>query len=61
MKEVEAIETHMAWVFLAGESAYKLKKPVRFDFLDFSTLALRRDDSHREVEVNRALAGGVYH
>src|SRR3974390_1407787 len=34
-------ETHMSWVFLAGERAYKLKKPVRFSYLDFSSLARR--------------------
>ncbi|MEX2402134.1 MAG: hypothetical protein WD423_15290 [Rhodothermales bacterium] len=61
VSEVDDIETHMNWVFLAGTSVYKLKKPVKLDFLDFSTLELRRDDCRREVEVNRALAGGVYH
>jgi aminoglycoside phosphotransferase family enzyme len=40
-------ETHMSWVFLAGESVYKLKKPVRFPYLDFSTLA-RREAACRE-------------
>ena len=58
--EVEAIETHMAWVFLAGERAYKLKKPVRYDFLDFSTLEGRRRDCEEEVRLNRRLAPDVY-
>ncbi|MCX7892688.1 MAG: hypothetical protein N2544_10040 [Burkholderiales bacterium] len=57
---VEAIETHMSWVFLAGDCAYKLKKPVRHDFLDFSTLELRRADCEEEVRLNRRLAPGVY-
>ena len=57
---VEAIETHMAWVFLAGAFAYKLKKPVRFEYLDFSTLERRRDDCREEVRLNRRLADGVY-
>ena len=35
--KVECIETHISWVFLTDRFAYKLKKPVRFDFLDFST------------------------
>ena len=39
--EVEAVETHMSWLFLAGDRVLKLKKPVRFPFLDFSTLAAR--------------------
>ena len=34
---VRRIETHMSWVFLAGDRVYKLKKPVRFDYLDYST------------------------
>ena len=57
---VEAIETHMSWVFLAGEHAYKLKKPVRHDFLDFSTPELRRADCEAEVRLNRRLAPDVY-
>ena len=57
---IEAIETHMSWVFLTGRHAYKLKKPVRHDFLDFSTLAARRADCEEEVRLNRRLAGDVY-
>lgn len=58
--EVEDVETHMAWVFLAGRRAYKLKKPVRYPFLDFSTLEARRCDSEEEVRLNRRLAPHVY-
>jgi aminoglycoside phosphotransferase family enzyme len=57
---IEARETHMSWVFLTPDHAYKLKKPVRYDFLDFSTLELRRRDSEEEVRLNRRLAPGVY-
>ena len=39
---VEAIETHMSWVFLTHDHAYKLKKPVCYSFLDFSTMDARR-------------------
>ena len=39
--QVELIETHISWVLLAGDFAYKIKKPVNFGFLDFSTLAKR--------------------
>lgn len=49
-------ETHTARVFLAGERAYKVKKPVRMAFLDFSTLERRRRACLDEVEVNRELA-----
>lgn len=57
---VEAIETHMAWVFLAGGSAYKLKKPIRRPFLNFGTPEARRRDATEEVRLNRRLAPGVY-
>lgn len=50
-------ESHGAWVVLAGERAYKLKKPVRFSFLDYSTPAARRAACEEEVRVNRPLAG----
>lgn len=59
-REVEVVETHMSYVFLAGDRAYKLKKPVRFAFLDFSTLAAREADSREELRLNRRLAPGVY-
>jgi len=57
---VEAVETHMSWVFLADGWAYKLKKPVRRDFLDFSTPEARRRDCEAEVLLNRRLASDVY-
>jgi aminoglycoside phosphotransferase family enzyme len=57
---IEAIETHMAWVFLTPRHAYKLKKPVRYAFLDFSTLEARRRDCEAEVRLNRRLARDVY-
>lgn len=59
-RTVEVIETHMSWVFLADNFAYKLKKSVRYAFLDFSTLEARRRDSEEEVRLNRRLAGDVY-
>jgi len=59
-KRVEVIETHMSWVFLTESLAYKLKKPVRYDFLDFSTLEARHKNCEREVRLNRRLAGHVY-
>jgi aminoglycoside phosphotransferase family enzyme len=50
----------MSWIFLAGRRAYKLKKPVRFDYLDFSTLALREAACRSELSLNRRLAPDVY-
>ncbi len=53
-------ETHASWVFLAGEWAYKVKKPVRLAFLDYETLARRHAACREELRVNRALADGIY-
>ncbi len=58
--QVDVIETHMSWVFLTTDYAYKLKKPVRYDFLDFSTLAARRRNCEEEVRLNQRLAQDVY-
>lgn len=58
--EVTRRETHMSEVFLADGSAYKLKKPVRFPYLDFSTLARREAACRAEFRLNRRLAAGVY-
>src|SRR6516162_9646385 len=60
VEAVEVRQTHISVVFLAGPFAYKVKKPVRFDFLDFSTLELRRDFCDEEVRLNRRLAPDVY-
>ncbi|GBQ30216.1 hypothetical protein HLH34_10750 [Gluconacetobacter azotocaptans] len=57
---VVARETHMSWVFLAGPRVYKLKKPVRFPYLDFSTLDRRADACRAEDRLNRRLAPDVY-
>jgi aminoglycoside phosphotransferase family enzyme len=57
---VDAIETHMAWVFLTDRQAFKLKKPVRSEDLDFSRLEARRLDCEEEVRLNRRLAPDIY-
>jgi aminoglycoside phosphotransferase family enzyme/predicted kinase len=57
---VECVETHISLVFLTDRFAYKLKKPVRFDFLDFSTVALRHAACKEEIRLNRRLAPHVY-
>ena len=59
-RRVDVVQTHASWVFLAGDLVYKIKKPVDFGFLDFSTLARRRRFCRREVELNRRLAPDVY-
>ncbi len=57
---VSVRETHASWVFLAGERAYKVKKPLDLGFLDYSTLALRRAACREEVDVNCELAPDIY-
>jgi len=56
----ECIETHMSWVFLTADRAYKLKKPVRLPYLDHSTLARRRRSCEEELRLGRRLAPDVY-
>jgi aminoglycoside phosphotransferase family enzyme len=60
VRTVEVRETHMSWVFLAGDRAYKLKKPVRYPYLDFSTLSRRAAACRAEAKLNRRLAPDVY-
>jgi aminoglycoside phosphotransferase family enzyme len=60
VSEVIRRETHMSWVFLAGDRVYKLKKPVRFPYLDFSTLQRREAACRAELRLNRRLAPDVY-
>jgi aminoglycoside phosphotransferase family enzyme/predicted kinase len=57
---VTLIETHISWVFLLGEHVFKLKRPVDFGFLDFSTQGARREACLAELRLNRRLAPGVY-
>jgi aminoglycoside phosphotransferase family enzyme len=59
-KRVEVLETHMSWVFLTDTTAWKLKKPVRTPYLDFSTAPARRADCEEELRLNRRLSEGVY-
>ncbi|MGH7820577.1 MAG: hypothetical protein ACREQ9_12450, partial [Candidatus Binatia bacterium] len=57
---IELRQTHISWVFLAGDRVFKVKKPVRFAFLDYSTLGRRLFFCREEVRLNRRLAPGVY-
>jgi len=56
----ELIETHISWVILTGEFVYKIKKPVNFGFLNFSTLAKRKFYCEEEFRLNRRLAAELY-
>jgi len=57
---VEAIETHLSWLFLTEQHAYKLKKPFRRNGIDYSTPATRRLNCRRELRLNRRLAQDIY-
>ncbi|MEC4749215.1 AAA family ATPase [Methylomicrobium sp. Wu6] len=57
---VRLVETHISWVLLTGDYVYKIKKPVNFGFLDFSTLEQRRHYCHEELRLNRRLAEEWY-
>jgi len=60
VEKIEVEETHISKVFLTGLFVYKVKKPVDFGFLDFSTLAKRRHWCEQEVQLNQRLSRGVY-
>jgi len=60
VERVDLVETHISWVFLTGEYAYKVKKPVSLPFVDFSTLEQRRASCEDEVRLNRRLAPSLY-
>ena len=57
---IELIETHISWVLLAGEHAYKIKKAVGLDFLDYCTLEDRRFFCREELRLNRRTAPDIY-
>ena len=57
---IELIETHISWVVLTGEFAYKIKKPVNFGFLDFSTLKKRHACCQQELLLNKRQAEDIY-
>jgi len=57
---VRLIETHISWLLLTGSFAYKIKKPVQFEFVDFHTLDQRRRYCHEELRLNSRLAPDIY-
>lgn len=60
VREIRLLETHISWVLLTGDYAYKIKKPVNLGFLDFSTLGMRGHYCEEELRLNRRLAPGLY-
>ena len=59
-RSVVTRETHLSWVFLTDAQAWKLKKPVRYEYFDFTTPEARRRNCEEELRLNRFLAPGVY-
>ncbi|HBE33130.1 MAG TPA: adenylyl-sulfate kinase, partial [Cyanobacteria bacterium UBA11368] len=57
---IEMIQTHVSYVLLTGDYAYKVKKPVNFGFLDYSTLELRQHFCNEELRLNQRGAGEIY-
>lgn len=56
----DLIETHISWVVLCDRIVFKIKKPVRYSFLDFSTLEKRKYYCEREIELNKRLTDNIY-
>ncbi|MEO0075660.1 MAG: AAA family ATPase [candidate division WOR-3 bacterium] len=59
--KVNLIQTHTSWVFLTGKYAYKIKKPVFFGFLDYTTLSARKHFCEEEFRINQTLAPDIYY
>ncbi len=59
-KKVSVVQTHISIVFVADEFVYKVKKPVNFGFLDFTTLEKRKYYCNQEIRLNRRLSEGIY-
>jgi aminoglycoside phosphotransferase family enzyme/predicted kinase len=59
-ENIQLLETHISWVLLAGDFAYKIKKPVDLGFLDFTALSAREFYCREEIRLNRRLAPQLY-
>jgi len=60
VSELRVIETHIAWLITTGEYVYKIKKPVNFGFLDFTTLEQRRFFCEEELRLNQRMSSNLY-
>jgi len=60
LDQIRLIQTHISWIVLAGNLAFKLKKPVAFPFLDYSSLKNRQEFCLKEMERNKAWAASLY-
>ena len=60
IEDVRVVDTHISWVLLTGDFAYKIKKPIKLAFLDYSTLEKRKHYCELELELNRRWAPDIY-
>ena len=60
VSQIRFLQTHISYVFMTGKNAYKIKKPVNFGFLDFTTLESRKYYCEEELRLNRRLCGDMY-
>jgi hypothetical protein len=60
VEHIRLITTHISWLILAGQYAYKVKRPVNFGFVDYSTMTRRQMFCQEEMRLNRRLTNGVY-
>lgn len=60
VKEVHVLKTHCYYLFLTGDAAYKMKRAVRFPYLNYANMPLRREMAEKEVDINRVTVPGVY-
>ncbi len=60
VETLQIVETHISWVILTGEYAYKIKKPVNLGFLDFTSLARRKHFCEEELRLNRRITPELY-
>src|SRR5579872_5580606 len=60
VEHVKLLDTHISWVILTGQYAYKIKKPVDFEFLNYSTLEKRKFYCEEEVRLNQPFAPELY-
>ena len=60
VSHLKLVQTHISYVLLAGEFVYKIKKPVNFGFLDFTSLDKRRHFCEEELRLNRRLCPSLY-
>ena len=60
VEKLELIETHISWIILTGEFAYKIKKPVNLGFVDFTSLARRKHFCEEELRLNQRTAPDLY-